>query len=90
MAVMVPAGDWIAQGEVFGEFYVSFDVEIIVASGSNTVVSKALDTAVENALVAITNSPKMYASAVSQPSGVEIGGGLYLGATITVRQNFQL
>jgi hypothetical protein len=32
----------------------------------------------------------MFASAVSQPQAVEIGAGLYLGATITVRQNFQL
>jgi hypothetical protein len=90
MAVMVPSGDWIAQGEVFGEFVVSFDVEIIVASGANTVVSKALDTAVETALNAICDASKMYASAVSQPQAVEIGAGLYLGATITVRQNFQL
>jgi hypothetical protein len=90
MAVMVPSGDWIASGEVFGEFVVSFDVEIIVASGANTVVSKALDTAVETALTAITNAPKMFASAVGQPQAVEIGAGLYLGATITVRQNFQL
>jgi len=90
MAVMVPSGDWIASGEVFGEFTVSFDVEIIVAAGANTVVSKALDTAVETALSAITEAPKMYASSVGQPQAVEIGAGLYLGATITVRQNFQL
>jgi hypothetical protein len=90
MAVMVPAGDWIVSGEVFGEFSVSFDVEIIVAAGANSVVSKALDDAVETALTAITNAPKMFASSVSQPQAVEIGAGLYLGATITVRQNFQL
>jgi hypothetical protein len=75
---------------VFGEFSVSFDVEIIVAAGANTVVSKALDDAVETALTAITEAPKMYASSVAQPQAVEIGAGLYLGATITVRQNFQL
>jgi hypothetical protein len=90
MAVMVPSADWIVSGEVFGEFSVSFDVEIIVAAGANTVVSKALDTAVETALTAITNAPKMFASSVGQPQAVEIGAGLYLGATITVRQNFQL
>jgi hypothetical protein len=90
MAVMVPSADWIVTGEVFGEFSVSFDVEIIVAAGANTVVSKALDDAVETALTAITNAPKMFASSVSKPEGIDIGGGLYLGATITVRQNFQL
>ena len=90
MAVMVPAVDWIANGETFGEFVISFDVEIIAATGSNTVISKALDEAVEDALVAITNAPKAYAAAVGQPSAVEIGGGVYLGATITVRQFFNL
>jgi hypothetical protein len=90
MAVMVPSVDWIANGETFGEFVLSFDVEIIAATGSNTVISKALDEAVEDALVAITNAPKAYAAGVGQPSAVEIGGGVYLGATITVRQFFNL
>ena len=90
LAVMVPSAEWIVQGEVFDEFVVSFDVEIIVAAGANTVVSKALDTAVIAALTAISNAPKMYASSVGQPQAVEIGAGLYLGATITVRQFFQL
>lgn len=90
MAVMVPSSDWIASGETFGEFVLSFDVQIIAATGANTVISKALDELVEDALVAITNAPKVYAAGVGQPAAYEIGGGVYPGATITVRQFFNL
>ena len=90
LAVMVPSADWIENGETFGEFVVSFDVEIITATGANTVISKALDETVEAALVAIYNAPRAYAASVGQPQAVEIGGGVYLGATITVRQYLNL
>jgi hypothetical protein len=90
MAVMVPSGDWIVSGEVFGEFVVSFDVEIIAATGTNIVISQALDETVETVLTAIYNAPGMYAAEVGQPTSVEIPTGVYLGATITVKQNTQL
>lgn len=90
MAIMVPSSAWVTGGEAFGEFIVSFDVEIIAAAGTNVVISKALDTQVVTVLNAIYNAPGMYASEVSQPTSVEIPSGVYLGATITVKQNTKL
>ena len=90
MAVMVPSQDWISSGEAFGEFVVSFDVEIIAPSGTNIVISQALDETVETVLVAISQASSMYTSEVGQPQSVEIPTGVYLGATITVKQNLQL
>lgn len=90
MAVMVPSASWIENGEVFGEFAVTFDVEIVSGVGTNQAMSLELDNAVEAVLTAITEAPGMYASAVGQPSMVEMANGMYLGATITVKQNLQL
>lgn len=91
MAVIVPSGSWIENGETFGEFTISFDVQIVVDVGTNQAMSIALDTAVEDVLSAIAEAPGMYAAEVEQPSAVDIGtGSIYLGSTITVRQNTTL
>lgn len=91
MAVMVPSAAWIENGETFGEFTISFDVQIVVDIGTNQAMSIALDAAVEDVLVAIAAAPAMYAAEVEQPSAVDIGtGNIYLGTTITVRQHLQL
>lgn len=90
LAVLVPAAEWIESGETYGSFVVSFDVEIIASNGSNVKVSEEIDEQVETALSAITAAPGFYASSVAQPQAVEIAGAVYLGATITVRQNFNL
>lgn len=89
LAVFVPSSDWITSGESFGEFVVSFDVEIIASPGSNRVISKEIDDAVELVLSTVTGAQGFYASGVSAPQGVDINGAVYLGATVTVRQNFQ-
>lgn len=90
LAVFLPSSDWIQAGDTFGNFVISFDIEIIAATGSNRVISKQIDDAVELALTTIYNADGFYASAVSAPQGVEVNGALYLGATITVKQNFQI
>lgn len=90
LAVFVPSSDWITSGETYGEFVVSFDVEIIASPGSNRVISKEIDDAVELALSTINGADGFYCSSVGAPSGVEINGAVYLGATITVKQNFRL
>lgn len=90
LAVLVPSADWIESGETFNSFVLSFDVEIVAAAGSNVKISEDIDEQVETALVAITEAPGFYASSVGQPQAVEINGAVYLGATITVRQNFNL
>lgn len=90
MAVLVPSSEWIEQGEAFGEFVISFDVELVAPQGTNQAISLALDNMVETALTAITEAPKMYATGVGQPNSVDLNGGMYLGATITVKQIFSL
>jgi hypothetical protein len=90
MAIMVPSEGWVVSGEAFGEFVVSFDVEIIAPTGTNVVISQALDDAVETVLIAISNAPGMYTAEISKPASVEIPTGVYLGSTITVKQNLQL
>lgn len=90
LAVFLPSSDWIVSGDVFGGFTVSFDVEVIAAAGSNRVISKQIDDAVELVLSTIYSADGFYASGVSAPQGIEINGALYLGATITVKQNFQI
>lgn len=90
LAVLVPSADWIESGETFGSFILSFDVEIIAPTGSNVKVSEYIDEQVETALTAITEAAGFYASSVGQPQAVDINGAVYLGATITVRQNFNL
>jgi hypothetical protein len=90
MAVMVPSGDWIANGETFGEFAITFDVEIIAGTGTNQAISEQLDEAVESVLTAVTSAPGMYAATVTQPNAVDLNGAMYLGTTITVKQNLNL
>lgn len=90
LAVFVPSPEWIVSGEAYGEFVVSFDIEIIASAGTNRVISKEIDDAVELALTTITNADGFYCSSVGSPTGVEINGAIYLGATITVKQNFRL
>jgi hypothetical protein len=90
LAVMTPASDWIENGEVFGEFAVSFDVNIVVDVGTNQAVQLALDEAVESVLTAVTEASGMYAAAVGQPTAMELNGGMYLGTTLTVKQNLTL
>ena len=90
MAVFLPSSDWIENGEVFGEFTISFDVEIVAGTGTNQAMSLELDNAVEAVLVAVTEAPGMYAASVGQPSAVDLGNGMYLGSTITVKQHLQL
>jgi hypothetical protein len=90
MAVMIPSTDWIENGETFGEFSISFDVEIVAGVGTNQAMSAELDDMVEAVLSAVTAAPGMYASSVGQPTSVDLNGAVYLGTTITVRQNTTL
>lgn len=90
MAVMIPSSDWIENGEVFGEFSISFDVEIVAGTGTNQAMSAELDTMAEDVLTAVANAPGMYAASVGQPTAVDLNGAMYLGTTITVKQNTQL
>lgn len=90
LAVFVPSPEWIVTGEAFGEFVISFDIEIIASAGSNRVISRQIDDAVELALSTINGADGFYCSSVGAPSGIEINGAVYLGATITVKQNFRI
>lgn len=90
LAVIVPSDEWIVSGEAYGEFVISFDIEIIASPGTNLVISREIDDAVELALTTINGADGFYCSSVGSPAGVEINGAVYLGATISVRQNFRL
>jgi hypothetical protein len=90
MAVMVPSTDWIENGEAFGEFTISYDVEIVAGTGTNQAMSVELDTMVEDVLAAVAEAPRMYAAAVGQPTAVDLNGAMYLGTTLTVKQHLQL
>lgn len=90
MGIIVPAGDWVMPGDVFGAYRVGFDVTLIVANAANETMITALDDLVDDTLVAISDAASFYASQVGAPSMIDISGADYLSTTITVYQNTQL
>ena len=90
MAVVQPAGDWVASGDTFAAFRVGFDVTLIVQTASNQVVASELDHLVDETLAAITAATGFYASAVSSPTLLSVQNAEYLSTTITVYQNTKL
>lgn len=90
VGILVPSGDWVMSGDTFAAFRVGFDVTLIVDQAANETMITALDTLVDDTLVAITDAAGFYASQVGSPSLIEISGANYLSTTITVYQNTQL
>ena len=90
VGILVPSGDWVTSGDVFGAFRVGFDVTLIVDQAANETMITALDTLVDDTLDAIVPAAGFYASQVGAPSLIEISGAQYLSTTITVYQNTTL
>ena len=90
MAILTPAGDWVASGDTFGAFRVGFDVNLIVANAANETMITALDNLVDSTLDAIADATGFYASQVGAPVMQDISGADYLSTTITVYQNTKL
>jgi hypothetical protein len=90
MAILTPAGDWVASGDTFGAFRVGFDVNLIVANAANETMITALDNLVDSTLTAIAGAKGFYASQVGAPVMQDISGVDYLSTTITVFQNTKL
>lgn len=90
VGILVPSGDWVTSGDTFTAYRVGFDVTLIVEQAANETMITALDTLVDDTLVAISDAAGFYASQVGAPSLLEISGANYLSTTITVYQNTQL
>lgn len=89
-AVLEPSSTWVAAGETYAEFRVSFDVTVAVQTGSNQAMTAALDTLVEELLAVIYSSSGFFITDIAAPGGVEMNGVTYLGTTFTVSQNARL
>ena len=90
LAVLQPAGDWVATGEVFGEYRLGFEVTVIVQTAANKVVSSAIDNAVDAVLTAVSGAQGFYVGSVSAPSLLSTQNAEFLSATLTVYQNTRL
>jgi hypothetical protein len=89
-AIMEPSASWISSGEAFGEFRIAFDVTVAVQTATNAAQTSNLDALIEELLIAVQDAPGFYVADVNAPSGVEINGVIYLGASFTVYQNYRL
>jgi len=90
LAVLQPAGDWVTAGQVFGEYRLGFDVTVIVQTAANSVVSSAMDDAIDAVLTAVSGATGFYVGSVSAPSLLSVQNAEFLSATLTVYQNTRL
>ena len=90
MAIITPAGDWVASGEAFGSFRIGFDVTLVTQTASNAKVTDELDQMVDDAVEAVTNAAGFYCGSVGSPSYLDTQNAQFLSVAMTVYQNKQL
>jgi hypothetical protein len=84
-----PASPWLADSGEFGYVRVNFQVDLVVATATNEVITEALDTLAEDALVSLIND-RWFVDSISAPYSLEANNASYLAVTVTVGKNIKL
>lgn len=87
-AVVMPGSPYLESGLTFGTLTAHFQVELIMGTASNQVITSGLDDQVENAIVALINEGYLIEQ-VSPPYALEANGQQYLAATITINNSIR-
>lgn len=87
-AVIMPGSPYIESGLTFGTMTAHFQVELIMGTASNQVITSGLDDQVENALVALVNEGYSIEQ-ISSPYALEANGQQYLAATISINNSIR-
>lgn len=87
-AVVMPGSPYLESGLTFGTLKANFQVELIMGTAANQVVTSGLDDQIENALVGLLNSGYLIEQ-VSPPYALEANGQQYLAATISLNNSLR-
>ena len=87
-AVVMPGSPYMESGLTFGTMTAHFNVELIMGTASNQVVTSGLDDQIENALQGLLDAG--YAvEQVSPPYALESNAQQYLAATISINNSIR-
>jgi hypothetical protein len=87
-AVVMPGSPYLESGLTFGTMTAHFQVELIMGTAANQVVTSGLDDQIENALGGLLEAG--YAiEQVSPPYALEANGQQYLAATISLNNSLR-
>jgi len=87
--IVVPGSPWVTSGPTFGTFSVTFDVDVVVQTATNTTKTKDLTDRIEEAIIRLVNEGYSIAE-VAQPSIYESNGAPYMSTTLQVTTNISL
>lgn len=90
LAIITPAGDWVASGDVFGTFRLGFDVTLVTPTASNAKVTDELDQMVDDAIALVTGAQGFYCGSVNSPELLAVQNAEFLSVSMTVYQNTSL
>ena len=85
-AVIFPSADYVASGETFGEYIISFDVRIFAQALTNEHATVVMDGYIEDALAAIHGEAGFYLDGISAPEMYTENSSTFLGVQLTVKQ----
>ncbi len=87
-AVVMPGSPYMESGLTFGTLTAHFQVELIMGTAANQVVTSGLDDQIENALSGLLNAGYGIEQ-VSPPYALEANGQQYLAATISINNSIR-
>lgn len=87
-AVVMPGSPYLESGLTFGTLSAKFQIELIMGTAANQVVTSGLDDQIENALVGLLNDGYLIEQ-VSSPYALEANGQQYLAVTISITNSIR-
>ena len=87
-AVVMPGSPYMESGLTFGTLTAHFQVELIMGTAANQVVTAGLDDQIENALSGLLDAGFAIED-VSSPYALEANGQQYLAATISINNSIR-
>lgn len=85
-AVIFPAGDWVAQGESFGEYRIGFNVRIFAQALTNEHVTETVDGYADTLVTAIQDAPGYYLASIGAPEQYGENSSAFMGIEATIYQ----
>lgn len=85
-AVIFPSAEYVASGETFGEYIVSFDVRIFAQALTNEHATTVMDGYIEDALDKIHGEVGFYLETVTAPEMYTENSSTFLGVQLTIKQ----
>lgn len=81
-AILVPGSPYLEQGQTFCDYTMRLEVTLVSGTASNAATTKALDTLVEQAVVALGQDYDV--DEVAQPFQLSANNALYLATRVNI------